>query len=475
MRIKQILINSIWFGVIPKISTLINVLFLPILTPYLTPYDYGVWGVVMSYCSIIMAIYTLGLQTHLANSFYEYKKNFNIVWGKLLFVLLVSSVLFSVLSITVFLFVLPVTDFKTRVLVAVLAVFPILFNSNSLLANHLFPLRSQPKALVIRNLISSVVGLLVLFVLIYQYKMGYLGFVASAACSALVSFLLFIKPLWIIEKIFPRVEKNIFRLKKNLKQSLPLIPHALGFVLLSSVSRIIMTFYNVPIEEIGLFSNGYIIGDYIAIVSSAVVTSIVPLMQTAYRSGNFIKYRQYFYFSQIIAFITIVLFSIWLPEIYMILIRNPDLQGSMPIAQKISFASAVMPFYYFISMVVFIEKRNIELLWLVFLPGVINIIFCLIFIPLFGIDAAIYSTILSYWSLLLVPFISKFHRIQIGFWFGDRYKIIFIFLGLVVIFFASIFISEFDILFKLLFTMVFLFSLIQVYIIVKRKYDLFIF
>lgn len=456
MKIKQILVNSIWFGVIPKISTLINVILLPILTPYLTPYDYGIWGVITSYCGIIMAIYTLGLHMHLTNSYYEYKNNFNIVWGKLLFVLLVSSILFSVLLIVMFLFVLPEIDFKTRILVAILAVFPVLFNSNSLLANHLFPLRSQPKPLVIRNLISSVVGLLVLFVLIYQYKMGYLGFVASAACSALVSFLLFIKPLWIKEKIFPRVEKNILRVKRNLKQSFPVIPHALGFVFLASSSRIIMSWYGVSIKDIGLFSNGYMMGDYISIITMAVVTSIVPKIQELYRNKNYTEFRKYYYFAQGIAIISTILFSVWLPEIYKYLIRNQELQPGNVIARYICFANTVLPLYLFMSGIVFIEKRAKQLLWLIFVPGVINVVLSIVLIPIFGYKVVVLTTIISYWSQIFIPFFISYFNFKAKLWLGSLSKLVVLFVVLISSMLISFQVSNMSVFFKIFFTFVML-------------------
>ena len=84
MSIAQIFKSSFYYGVIPKISTLINVLLLPIITPYLTPYDYGIWGIISSYSGMFLAIAPLGLHMHLSNSYFEYKK-WQLVWGHILF------------------------------------------------------------------------------------------------------------------------------------------------------------------------------------------------------------------------------------------------------------------------------------------------------------------------------------------------------------------------------------------------------
>jgi O-antigen/teichoic acid export membrane protein len=370
--------------------------------------------------------------------------------------LLVSSVFFSIVLIVMFLFVLPEIEFKTRVLVAVLAVFPVLFNSNSLLANHLFPLQSKPKPLVFRNLIASVSGLGVLFILIYQYKLGYLGFVASAACSALVSFLLFIKPLWIKEKIFPRVEKNMARVKKNLKQSFPVIPHALGFVFLASSSRIIMSWYGVSIKDIGLFSNGYMMGDYITIITLAVVTSIVPKIQELYRKKEYIEFRKYYYFAQGVAIISTVLFSIWLPEIYKFLIRNQELQPGNVIARYICFANTVLPLYLFMSGITFIEKKAKQLLWLVFVPGIINVVLCIVLIPIYGYRVVVITTVISYWSQIFIPFFVGYFKVKTKLWLGSLSKLMILFMMLFSLMLISFQISNMAISFKIFFTLIIL-------------------
>lgn len=442
MNLKKIFLNSFWFGVIPKISTVLNIILLPFITPYLTPEDYGVWGLISSYVAIALSIYTLGLHMHLTNSFYEYKFNFPKLWGRLLYILLISALVFSIFII---IFSLPLIKdyiFPVRVLIAIFCAFPVLFNANSLVANHLYTLRSKPKPLVLRNLFSTILGIIVLFISVYIFNLGYLGFIFGAATTAIISFIIFIKPLWINEELYPRVERNIIRLKSNLKQSFPVIPHALGFVLISSSSRIILENYDVSLKEIGLFSNGYMIGDYITIITTALVTSIIPLMQKFYRSGDYDLFRKYYYLSQGTAIFAIILFSIWMPEIYDILIRNEDLKPAYLIAQKICFANVVLPFYFFTSTSAFIEKKAKNLLWLVFLPGVLNISLCYVFIPIYGYEAAVYTTIVAYWSQLSIPFLSSYYRTKVGMWLGSRVKLVLLLLLFLISFLFSNFISD---------------------------------
>ena len=73
-----------------------------------------------------------------------------------------------------------------------------------------------------------------------------------------------------------------------------------------------------------------------------------------------------------------------MPEIYALLIRNANLAKSCDIASLLCFANVVFSFYAFMSAPAFIEKKTMQLLWLVFVPGILNFLLCYAFIPFFG-------------------------------------------------------------------------------------------
>ena len=423
MSLIKTLKNSFYFGVIPKLSVLINVILLPIITPYLTPYDYGVWGIISSYSGFIVALVPLGLNMHLSNSFFEYKK-WRLVWGHILFLFLLSGFIGAIIFVSIMMLELRDFSYGMRFLIGVCASFPILLFGNNQLAIHLYPLLERPKPLVFRNLAGSICSIAISFVVIYVFRLGFWGFVLGAMGNAIVTFVLFIPPLYFKESIKPTIDKNVRRVKNWLKEAAPVIPHTLGFILLSSSSRIIMSWYDVPLEDIGIFSNGYMIGDYITIFATSLATALSPQIQRAYRSGSFDNYRKLYYLCQLIVIGIVFCFSFWMSEIYGLLIRNSAFTEAIPVASYICYANALMPLYVFVSSICFIEKRTLHLLWLVFLPGILNMSLCLIFIPIYGYKVAIYSTLIAFWSQLLVPYISKYHKNKIKLWLGSRYKLL---------------------------------------------------
>lgn len=461
----RIFTNTLYYGVIPKISTLINVLLLPIITPFLTPYDYGVWGIITSYTGLILAFAPLGLNMHLTNSYFEFPK-WKLIWGRISYIFFVTGGLGSIIGIIILMCSLKEYNFIYRFCLSLCSVIPILLFGNALIASHLYPLIDTPKPLVFRNLAGSLLALIVSFVCIYYFRIGFWGFVLGQMSSSIIIFILFAFALYKNEKIIPIPKIKKERALKWIKTASPVIPHTIGFMLLTSSSRIIMNWYDIPLEDIGIYSQGYTMGDYITLITTALITALSPHIQRAWRNTNYELYRKLYYFSQIITFFLVFTVSLWMPTIYNLLIRNPEFQASITVANHICYAQVLLPFYSFQSSICFIKKDTMQLLWLVFLPAVINILLCLIFVPIYGYNAAIYICLISYWSQLSVPLISKYHSNIFKVWMVSKIKIIYILSLLSVSLFLSTVLVNHAIPTKLFINIIALFTVI---FIIKKK------
>ncbi len=423
MSTKKIVRNTIYYGVVPKLTMLLSIVILPLTTPFLTTFDYGIYGVLTSYTSLFVSIAPLGLHVHLTNSFFEYPRHYQLVWGRVLMLILMSSFFFGVVNIGILLFTLPMGVSLEGIFLCLAGSVPIFLLANGLLAQHLFPLVERPMPLVFTNLIGSVLGMAVSFVLIYFFHQGYWGLISSGAVSGIFVFVVFLKFVWQDFDIKPIWDRNRNRVRRMMAIALPLVPHTLGFVLLTSSARIVMSQYDISYDEIGLFSHGSTMGDYAVVVTTAMVTALTPQIQRTFRSSDFSSYRKLYYLCQAVALMTSFLICVWMPEIYALLIRNSRLTMSCDIACLLCFANVVFSFYVFMSAPVFIEKNTMQLLWLVFVPGILNLVLCYTLIPVFGYRAAIYSTIISYWSQLLIPFFVGYYRKSVSEWLGARWQI----------------------------------------------------
>lgn len=458
MSSAKIVKDTLFYGLVPKLTIFISVFTLPLITPYLTTYDYGISGVISSYSSFMVAILPLGLNVHLTNSFFELPRHYNLVWGRILYLMLFSSFIFFFANFVILFFTLPICNTSSLLLLCIIGSLPILYTVNNVFAQHLFPLVQTPKPLVMTNLLGSVLGILLSFILIYYFHLGYWGLVVPSVFSGLVVFILFVKFVWVDYDIKPIMERKMKRVLWMLKISLPLVPHTLGFVFLTSSARVVMSQMDISYNEIGLYSHGCSMGDYAVMVTTALVTAISPQIQRAYRDRNFTKYRKLYYLCQSVALVSSICICLWLPEIYSVLIRNEELKLSLPVASLLCFSNVVMAFYVFLSTPVFIEKNTMLLLWLVFVPGVINLTLCVAFIPIFGYMTAVYASIISYWSQLLIPFFVGFYKQNVSLWLGNLKKIIYILILLLACLVVSQYLSEMSFVLKLLTTMVVLSS-----------------
>ena len=193
MSTKKIVTNTIYYGVVPKLTMLLSVVILPLTTPFLTTFDYGIYGVITSYTSLFVSIAPLGLNVHLTNSYFEYPRHYNLVWGRALMLMLMASLLFGLVNIGILMYTLPLEVSWSKWLLCFIGSMPIFLLANGLLAQHLFPLRETPKPLVFTNLFGSIFGMLLSFVMIYYLRLGFWGLIASGALSSLFIFSVFLK------------------------------------------------------------------------------------------------------------------------------------------------------------------------------------------------------------------------------------------------------------------------------------------
>lgn len=421
MKDKDLLKNTLWYGIIPKITTIINIFLLPITTPYLTRADYGLIGVINSYSALFLCICTLGLHMHLPNSYFEYKTKYRLVWRRIFGLILFSCFVFSIIQIICLFIVLPNTNPYSRILVILLSIIPIFLYSNQLIANNYFVLIEKPKPLVTRNLFAGLVGICITFICIVFFKLGYLSWLISSAVTSIVLFTLFLKPMYLKEQIYPVLTPFNQRTRNFLFISLPIIPHAAGHLLLSSSDRIIMSLFNISLDDIGLYTNGYQMGEYISFVIIGIFTALNPTLQRAFRSHNKKQLRYFFWLTQGVVFVLIVLFSLWMHIIYQLLIRNESLQFASNVAVVVVFSFMYFPIYTYMALPVFIEKKTNNILWLVFVPGIINIILNIIFIPYFGYQCVAYITLIAYWTIPIICFLHPFYRKAIKNMLGHRF------------------------------------------------------
>ena len=361
MKKKKFFVHTVLYTAAPKLPSIAGFFVLPFITPYLSLKDYGKFGLVIACYSLFLLSTTLGQNVILQNSFFEYKKKFNLVWKRSYGIMLAGSILGAVLLAIILFFLLDKTINKEYLIVTGICMVALICSPIETIAQVYYILREKPYAIALRALIMSLLNILILLITIKYLRLGYIGLVIGFASSSFFSLLFYIYPICIKQHIYP-----IFFFKKKhayeyLKIGLPLLPHYLSLSIFNTSDRLLLGFYKVNVVRIGLYSQGYGIGANAMVLINGIFSAITKTLQVSFREKTQEnKLRLRIIFASLMAGIGIFFFNIalWMKEIYTFLYRKPELQIGYPVAILVLMAHIFFPLYSFARLFIICYKQN---------------------------------------------------------------------------------------------------------------------
>lgn len=247
------------------INKAIPFLLLPVLTQYLTPEEYGILAIYQVMISFVMPFVGMNMATNITRNFYSESKEYIAkITFNLLVVLTVASVI-VVLLVSIYLyaggkhFLIP-----ERWIYAL----PIIAYMGMLNNFNLTILRNNKKAIEYGffQIIKTILELSTTIVLIVIYSFDWEGRATGILVSTFIIGLISICRIWQNGYLFFEIDFSY--IKQILKISLPLIPHALGAVILTLGDRIFID-QMVSTKELGIYTVGYQFGMIMTIVCAA--------------------------------------------------------------------------------------------------------------------------------------------------------------------------------------------------------------
>ncbi len=176
--------------------------------------------------------------------------------------------------------------------------------------------------------------------------------------------------------------------------NLPLIPHYLTSILMSSADRIMIQQLS-TMKNVGLYSVVYTYSSIVLIAFNSINSAYTPFALKAIKKGKIndlkIKTNYVVWICTIAAFCMMIL----APEGLIILGGNEYLKAA-DIAPIILLGIFFSSFYYIFSNVEFVYKKNKIIFPVTLVGAVINIGLNYLLIPRWGYQAAAYTTLISY-------------------------------------------------------------------------------
>ena len=393
---KKVFKDSVLLTIANQLPSLVSLFTLPILTPYLTPFDYGIWSLIFAYIGGFSALRDLGLVTVYTNIFFKYNKRYKPFWNKLFAFNLAWGVFYSlILGFILYLIIYNKTKENT-LMVVLLSVLPVCFFENTkILGNRILQFNQTFNPIIVSAFVTTLVQASFNIYFIKFCQMGYKGWFMSNFIGNLVNFLFFFKILHIDYKIRPDFKFSFSWLKRRLRVSLPTIPHFYSTYVLNASDRLVLDAYKYPTDQIGIYGVGYNFGTYLDSTQIAIGQVLSPIYYKWFASQdeNAEKNIRMITFAwQSISLILAFLISLWLKEIFLILYRRVEFSTAYMYGIPILMSYTYRPFYMSIASRLIFKELTKTVLLISTVAAAINLFLNIILVPFFGIYAAIFTT-----------------------------------------------------------------------------------
>lgn len=247
----------------------------------------------------------------------------------------------------------------------------------------------KPMRFAVLNIFYAVATLSssVLYVVVFETGLQgvYLGVITGGIPAVVLA-------LW-YNKPYLTISWNAPVLKRMLRFSLPLVVSALAVYLLTYIDRLLIRYF-ISLSELGVYAVAFRIAAIPVVIQSIINASLLPLIYNKYRdSGISHDLRKIYIFSFAGGLMLIAVLSC-LSDPLIGLITTPEYQGAAKVLPLLLFAGFLLQFAGMFAGLSIAEKTRI--MALIYFAGLLlNIILNLFLIPLYGINGAGWSALVS--------------------------------------------------------------------------------
>ena len=367
---------------------------LPLYSIYLSPSDFGVLSLILSFNSIVLIISLISL-TAAAQRFHFDDTSVvfrNKLWGTIVLIVLVNSLFLFCLAIIT-------KDFLVSIIFQSIDFYPLIFIGllNTALSSIYFiyqiylQTEGKSKLFTYNALINTFIQFLLIILFVVILKMNVLGILlANLVTSFIFFFHLLIK---FVMKLTLKVDKQIS--KKAFKYSLPLVPHSLAGVSTSTIDKffvngILGTF------QTGIYSVGQQFSSIMGILTSSVNNAYSPHFYQMVKNENQMNEKLKLVSVNIVIFYSFLalLISIFSAD-FIKFFLNHSYDNSIIVIKFLVYAQVFNGIYYLFVNVLFLENTT-KVLYITLITLIINILLNFVLIPLLGIKGAALALLISY-------------------------------------------------------------------------------
>lgn len=403
---KNISKDILSYGVINGLKSLVPLLFIPILTKYLSPEDYGLLSIIEVSILFLMPFISLNIEGSIGVELYilDEKSHGKYITEALalssmsfgvFFILfsLLSCILDSYISIPPFIILLLPVFCILRVMSGVIGV---IYQMKHRILNF------ASFALTQTFLDFSFSLLFVVF-----YKFGFVGRLAGTYISY---FIITCLGFFVISRMNLFDFKSKFKFyKRILSFGLPLIPHVIGGTVLAMSDRYFLLHFNGE-ESVGFYAVAYQMAAIMLLVGSSITTALSPIIFKILSDSDKNRFEKVL---KIFLALSLFVFAVCI-----IIYLSKDLLFSIFVNEMFYEAKLFFPFlllgflfqsiYSFFAIYLFFDKKTKLLAKMTFIAAFCNVLLNYFFLLYYGAIGVAYATVLTWflYSFIVVLVVS---------------------------------------------------------------------
>lgn len=394
---KSIFNYGKWYFLSSILTKGLSILLLPIYTRYLNPTDYGILQSLNSVALFLPVILSLSLDSAFGRFFHDYKNDkeqlkilfstvfwFVVLYGCiLLFIILITSQYWipQLLKVPIFPYVY-------------LAFIPALLTQLSQLGRVFLEQSLQVRVTTFLDVTSSLLNAGLSIWLLISFNLGVIGRLIGIAFASIFLLIFYILYFWKLGYLKFVFSKQLCF--KSLLYAAPLVPALAGSWIAGLSDRLVIAKY-CTLSDVGLYSLAFQLAMVLYLVGDAITRVLSPISMsglvcdkeiTKQRMANF---ALYLWGIMLLANLGISLFA----KEVVYLISDKAFHSSYSLIAIISFIYVLGMQYRFPMDIISFHRKTWILTIASIMMGGVNLILNLIFVPIYGYFAAAWATVVA--------------------------------------------------------------------------------
>ena len=398
--LKKLSNSIIIYGGTNALKSLVPFLMLPILTFYISPKEYGDLALIETTIMFLLPFIMLNINGAIN---VEYFRRDDRQEYKQYVVNAIALSLFSFLFISLLLYFFKIQfsswiDLDSQ-WVELLALFAFLRVLSTIIL-VIFQASERPKLYAYFSIAQTIVDFSISYYLVVALKYSIVGRIVGVYSSF---FIFMVLALYLLYKMNYFKGKFTFKYTKEiLTFGLPLIPHAIGGIILAMSDRYFISYF-IGNSEVGLYTVAYQVSAVLLLVTMSVNQAWSPMFFRLMKEGNHQSINK----TIAILFILFLLMSVAVygvsPFVYDYFIDN-KFYGSKIYLFYLLLGFTFQSLYFLFTNYLFYYKKTLVLSMVTFLGAILNLILNYFFIKKYGTIGVAYATVITWFFYFVVVF-----------------------------------------------------------------------